>query len=111
MITKPLPRGDRATINAAIDYSLRESNWGDVLLKSEQRQALAMILEGKNSVVVLPTGYGKSMIYMLLPLADWYIRRAAGLVTEELYTCVVLAIEPLTSLAADQVKRAESMNL
>ena len=40
---------------------------------------------------------------MLLPLADLYIRRAAGLVvTEELYTCVVLAIEPFTSLTADR---------
>ena len=49
----------------------------------------------------LPTGYGKSLIYML------YIRRDAGLIDKS----VVLVVEPLTALAADQVKRAESLNL
>ena len=37
-------------------------------LKPEQQEAVKLLLDGKNVFVTLPTGYGKSAIYQVLPL-------------------------------------------
>ena len=37
-------------------------------LKSEQKEIIQNVLERKNSMVVLPTGFRKSICYVLLPL-------------------------------------------
>ena len=37
-------------------------------LKPEQQEAVELLLDGKNVFVTLPTGYGKSAIYQVLPL-------------------------------------------
>ena len=79
-------------------------------LKREQRRALTEVLGRKDSVVVLPTGYGKSLIYLLLPFADLFVRRDAGM-TAAMENSVVLVVVPLTSLVEDQIKRATAMNL
>ena len=79
-------------------------------LKREQRRALTEVLGRKDSVVDLPTGYGKSLIYLLLPFADLFVRRDAGM-TAAMENSVVLVVEPLTSLVEDQIKRATTMNL
>jgi ATP-dependent DNA helicase RecQ len=36
-------------------------------LKSEQKEIIPNVLERKDSIAVLPTGFGKSMCYVLLP--------------------------------------------
>lgn len=36
-------------------------------LKAEQHKALEAFVSGKDTFVVLPTGYGKSIIYAILP--------------------------------------------
>ena len=35
------------------------------VLKSEQREALELLLRGKDAFCVLPTGFGKSLIYQM----------------------------------------------
>ena len=37
-------------------------------LKEEQEQVICNILNGKNVFAVLPTGYGKTMCYTVLPI-------------------------------------------
>ena len=36
-------------------------------LKAKQQEALEAFLSGKDTFVALPTGYGKSIIYAILP--------------------------------------------
>jgi ATP-dependent DNA helicase RecQ len=36
-------------------------------LKSEQKEIIQIVLERKDSMAVLPTGFGKSMCYVLPP--------------------------------------------
>ena len=36
-------------------------------LKSEQKEIIKNVLERKDSMAVFPTGFGKSMCYVLLP--------------------------------------------
>ena len=37
-------------------------------LKAKQREAIISFVTGNDTFVVLPTGYGKSLIYAILPL-------------------------------------------
>src|SRR4051812_7162679 len=55
-----------------------------------QRLAVQAALEGKDSLVVMPTGGGKSLCYQLPALAD------RGL---------VVVVSPLIALMADQLRR------
>ena len=66
----------------AISESLRLMKLACLL--PEQHKAINAFLSGKDVFVSLPTGYGKSMIYLLLPhifdrmrgkLLNWYYSR------------------------------------
>ena len=90
----------KETVDAAIAFSKEKFGCAHMELKREQRRALTEVLGRKDSVVVLPTGYGKSLIYLLLPFADLFVRRDAAMENS-----VVLVVEPLTSLVEDQIKQ------
>ena len=97
-------------VDAAIGFSLEQTGCDELQLKTEQRKALSAVLNKKDTIVVLPTGYGKSLVYLLLPFAMRYIGRRRGTDTN-VQPSVVVVIEPLCSLVDDQMKRATSMNL
>src|SRR3954469_5242180 len=73
--------------------SVIEKTWGFRSLRPLQEQAMRSVLEGRDSLVVLPTGGGKSLCYqapaVLLPL------KKQGLTT--------VVISPLIALMKDQV--------
>ena len=64
-------------------------------LKDRQIEALESIYNGQDTVAVLPTGYGKSVIYQLLP---WLLQRSSS---EPLTVIIVTA---LNSIMQDQVQ-------
>ena len=52
----------------ALKFSLTERGTPDLKLKTKQLEALRAVVQQKRDVLaVLPTGYGKSLIYQLLP--------------------------------------------
>ena len=58
---------DRA-IQSALDFlATRERS---VLLKREQKQAIVSLLNGEDVLAVLPTGFGKSMIFTVFGIAE-----------------------------------------
>ncbi|XP_062577985.1 ATP-dependent DNA helicase Q1-like [Saccostrea cucullata] len=66
----------------------------DFSLKEKQLETLKNLWERRDVISVLPTGYGKSVLYQLLP---WFLqgeRERAG---------IVIVIAPLTSIIVDQV--------
>ena len=67
-------------------------------LRKEQMQALSEYVQGKDVVVNLPTGYGKSLIYSLCPLVCDNLRNVKP--KEE--RSILLLISPLTALMDDQ---------
>lgn len=80
--------------------------------KPHQLEACVNILRGKDVLVNLPTGYGKTLIYQLLPIAAKEILRETCL--EVLKTDLdpfVLVLSPLISLMEDQVKRCDRLGL
>ena len=44
------------------------SGLGYKFLKTKQLEAIMLFAQGKDTFVALPTGYGKSLIYAVLPL-------------------------------------------
>ena len=49
-------------------YGISNSIWnGETYLKDKQREAVQTFLQGIDTVVALPTGYGKSVIFATLP--------------------------------------------
>ena len=53
-------------VETAISDSLREI--GIERIKDKQKEAILAFISGRDTFVVLPTGYGKSSIYAVLPL-------------------------------------------
>ncbi|ELU17259.1 hypothetical protein CAPTEDRAFT_200623 [Capitella teleta] len=81
---------DSLLISINADYPLLCVNY----LREEQKQALQVLLDGKDCVAVLPTGFGKSLIYGLYPMM-------LSKIQYETIT-IVLVVSPLRSLMKDQ---------
>ena len=62
---------DKATIDLfhrALNYGLQSLGFANISLKEKQYEVLRELVVKKSDVLaVLPTGYGKSLIYQLLP--------------------------------------------
>ena len=99
-------------MEAAIHESARDLGYDK--LKDKQKEAVVAFLQGNDTFVSLPTGYGKSVIFAILPGAfDKYkgkynTRRACLDLMAFLSTSagtsgsIVVCISPLTSLMMDQ---------
>ena len=81
------------SISAAITDSM--SLVGVEEPKKEQSQAIRSFVSGRDVFVALPTGYGKSFCYALLPLVFDRLRAAT-------HKSIVICVSPLTALMADQ---------
>jgi ATP-dependent DNA helicase RecQ len=81
-------------------------------LKDEQTEAICSILKGRDVFGVLPTGYGKSMLFMLLPVAipllvDTSLREQFKISSHP----IVIVITPLISLMESHNMEAKSLGL
>ena len=79
-------------LEAAIDSAAEVV--GFKTLKPLQREAIRAFITGNDVFVSLPTGYGKSLCFVLLPLVFDRILGRSG--------SIVLCISPLTSLMMEQ---------
>src|SRR6187455_3626192 len=80
--------------DAALSEAL-ERYWGYTSFRPLQREAMAAILSGRDSVVVLPTGGGKSLCFQAPAVVDGQpAPQRRGL---------ALVVSPLISLMKDQV--------
>ena len=89
----PGPQGRVRATDAVIRDTLR-SWWGFDTLRPLQHEAIAAAAAGRDSLVVLPTGGGKSLCYQLPPLLD---------------QTTDVVISPLVSLMKDQVDALEAI--
>lgn len=71
-------------------------HFGHEALKPLQKQVLGEIFRGHDVVAMIPTGYGKSMTYILPALVQGF---------------TVLVVSPLISLIHDQVKKLRTSGL
>ena len=88
-------------MSECVEFALRRCGLRHSLtLKPEQLKSVEVVLAGSHVIAVLPTGFGKSLIYQLLPFAF-------DLQTDSSSSCVLL-VSPLVALMVQQVERARS---
>ncbi len=63
---------DMTSINAAISSAVSQLE-NISSLKGEQRTTLKAFLDGKDVFALLPTDFGKSLIYQLVLLVIWFV--------------------------------------
>ncbi len=71
-------------------------------LKDQQRLAIVSLLQGKDVVCILPTGFGKSLIFQQYILTKLKIK--------ETVPCILI-ISPLKSVVEDQIKELSKFGL
>ena len=102
--TPPLPVMFYSSLQAAILHNI----YSNVNLKVEQVICLEAIYHGRDVVAVLPTGYGKSIIFHLLPSLFLYkINYEHGAAAHP----VVIVVSPLNALIKDQIRRLQEENV
>ena len=73
-------------------------------LKPEQKQALLKFVGGQDVFVSLPTGFGKSLCYILLPRIFDLLRGVEN-------KCIVIVVSPLIALMKNQVASIAKIGL
>jgi superfamily II DNA or RNA helicase len=58
---------EEGILQEAINFALAKTNSTHIKLKEEQKEAVHQVVNGRDVIAVLPTGFGKSLIYHLLP--------------------------------------------
>ena len=82
---------------------------GYATLKDEQKTAVAAALRGQNVFVNVPTGFGKSAIYQVLPMCAKRVLEGQESPAKQLNP-FVLVVSPLVSLMQDQVDKLNKMS-
>ncbi len=77
--------------------------FGHDRLKPVQVEAVQAIINGQDVFVNVPTGYGKSLVYQVLPFCASFILERLGKAAE--VVPVVLVVSPLLALMHDQVRK------
>lgn len=91
---QPLRLRRMHSISAALTSLQQHFGFAD--FREGQREVIAAILEGKNAVVVMPTGSGKSLCYQLPAL---------------MFEGATVVVSPLIALMKDQVDALRARNL
>jgi ATP-dependent DNA helicase RecQ len=71
---------------------------GYTSIREEQEEAVVEFVRGKDVFISLPTGSGKSLCYILLPLVFDQLRPSP-------HHCIIIVVSPLHSLMEDQVRK------
>jgi len=85
----------------ALSFAVSKIGKEGIVLKPEQLQAVRYIYEGRDVFLWLPTGFGKSICYEVLPfLFDCKLGKSES--------SIVIVVSPLVSLMVDQVASLRS---
>ena len=89
---------DPSIISAAIQHSLLA--FGYKSIKPIQAEAVQAVLQGSDVFVTVPTGYGKSLIFQILPLCARFLLEFLKKTAP-----AALVVSPLTALMQDQASK------
>ena len=92
---------DPSIISAAIQHSLLA--FGYKSIKPIQAEAVQAVLRGSDVFVTVPTGYGKSLIFQILPLCARFLLEFLKKTAPS--APAVLVVSPLTALMQDQASK------
>lgn len=88
----------------AVKSSLISLKLDEFELKNEQKVALhAVGLKKRDCLSVLPTGFGKSLIFQLIPFVVDHL--------EKVNNSCVLVVSPLNAIISDQIEKLKSRGI
>ena len=97
------------TFLEGVKYALEKLGTTNITLKQKQEEILKIIaLKQKDVLAVLPTGYGKSLIYQIIPPLMDYMDCGQRPTQEK---SIVLVVSPLNALIRDQVTKLKQSGL
>ena len=100
---------DQATLDlfhGALNYGLQSLGFDNISLKEKQYEVIReLVVENSDVLAVLPTGYGKSLIYQLLPPVLNFMEGSSA------KKFSVMVISPLNALIRDQIVKIREAGL
>ena len=117
-VRSPLTQSLRVTTHllflSGLHQAVVNSSYWNIVLKPKQVFCLEKIYLGKDVLCVLPTGYGNSLIFHLLPLLLFFKRVYAEQPLEiklvNSVPTIIIGISPLNALMHDQIRRLTNNN-
>ena len=91
---------------SSLHVAIVNSSYWNINLKPKQVKCLEAIYSGRDVIAVLPTGYGKSIIFYLLPGLFFHKMNSRSTPTESPFHPVIVVVSPLNSLISDQIRRS-----
>ena len=89
-----------------LEFAIKKSFFAGIVLKPKQVLCLEKIFLGRDTLVVLPIGYGKVLIYYLAPALLFAKKNGAKDVNPDgKITSIVIVISPLNALIKNQIDR------
>ena len=89
--------------NSCLQSPIINSSYWNINIKPKHVKCLEAVYRGKDIVGVLPTGYGKSIIFHLLP--GLFLAKVSSRATEQLPSHpVIIVVLPLNALISDQIR-------
>lgn len=90
----------------AVDKALYVLGRDKVMLKKEQYEALkAIVVDNSDCLIILPTGFGKSLIYQLLPSVFDFMSSVNPSIETRNHRSTIIVVSPLNALMRDQVSK------
>ena len=96
----------------SLNFAIVNSIYWNVILRPKQVICLEEIFLERDILAVLPTGYGKSLIFHVLPLVFLAKERfEKGMGVHSSFWPIIIVISPLNSLINDQIAKLASAGL
>ena len=97
------------TFLEGVKYALEKVGKANITLKQKQEEILKIIaLKQRDVLAILPTGYGKSLIYQIIPPLMDYMDSGKRPTQNK---SIVLVVSPLNALIRDQVMKLKQSGL
>ena len=97
-------------LDSVLEDVLRSRGQGNLTLKPKQKEALqSIVFNSQDCLIVLPTGYGKSLIYQMLLLSVFDKITARDLSSKD--KSIVIVVSPLNALIDDQMNKLKTFGV
>ena len=90
---------------SCLEFAIQNSLFGKLMLKPKQVICLKKVFFNADILAVLPTGYGKSLIFYLLPALLFVAKNDVANCTEHI-DAIILVVSPLNALMKDQISQS-----
>ena len=88
---------------SCLEFAILNSLYSEVILRPKQVICLEKIFLNSDTMAILPTGYGKSLIFCLLPAL--LFAKKNGVRNGGNISSIVIVVSPLNALIASQISR------